>query len=65
VKLTGNLAADRTALRNALPDVKWTGATGAFEFVQAKTKAGQPAGYDAKQTAIISVTRNGKYVIEK
>lgn len=65
VKLTGNLAADRTALRDALPAVKWTGATGAFEFVQAKTKAGQPAGYDAKQTAIISVTRDGKYVIEK
>jgi branched-chain amino acid transport system substrate-binding protein len=65
VKLTGNLAADRTALRNALPAVKWTGATGAFEFTQAKNKAGKPAGYDAKQTAIISVTNNGKYTIEK
>jgi branched-chain amino acid transport system substrate-binding protein len=65
VTLTGNLAADRVALRDALPKVKWTGATGAFEFTQAKNKAGKPAGYDAKQTAIISVTHDGKYTIEK
>ncbi|TAM84503.1 MAG: ABC transporter substrate-binding protein [Candidimonas sp.] len=65
VKFTGDLAAERLALRNALPAVKWTGATGAFEFIQAKNRAGQPAGYDARQTAIISVTRDGKYIIEK
>ncbi len=65
VKFTGDLAAERAALRNALPGVKWTGATGPFEFAQAKNKAGQPAGYDARQTAIVSVTRDGKYVIEK
>ena len=28
VKLSGDLAKDRAALRNALPEVKWTGATG-------------------------------------
>lgn len=65
IKLTGKLAADRAALRDALPSVKWTGATGAFQFSQAKNKAGKPAGYDARQTAIISVTHNGKYIIEK
>jgi branched-chain amino acid transport system substrate-binding protein len=65
IKLTGDLAKDRTDLRNALPAVKWTGATGPFRFVQAKNKAGQPAGYDAHQTAIVSVTKDGKFVIEK
>jgi len=65
VKLTGSLPADRIALRDALPAAKWTGATGAFEFVQAKDRAGKPAGYDAKQQAIVSVTRGGKFAIEK
>ena len=65
IKLTGDLAADRTALRNALPGVKWTGATGAFQFRQAMNKAGKPAGYDAQQTAIVSVTKGGQFVIEK
>ncbi|UUX97627.1 ABC transporter substrate-binding protein [Aquabacterium sp. J223] len=65
VKFSGNLAADRTALRDALPTVKWTGATGAFEFTRASDRSGKPAGYDAKQTAIVSVTKNGKFVLEK
>lgn len=65
IKLTGDLAADRSALRDALPNVKWTGATGAFQFHRATDKAGKPAGYDAQQTAIVSVTRGGKFVIEK
>jgi branched-chain amino acid transport system substrate-binding protein len=65
VKLTGDLAADRTALRNAMPGVTWVGATRPFKFTQAKDKNGKPAGYDADQTAIVSVTRDGKYVIEK
>ena len=64
-KLTGNLAADRSALRDVLPTVKHTGATGAFEFRRANDKAGKPAGYDAQQTAIVSVTKDGKFVIEK
>jgi branched-chain amino acid transport system substrate-binding protein len=65
VKLSGSLPADRAALRDALPAAKWTGATGAFEFTQAKDRAGRPAGYDAKQNAIVSVTRGGKFSIEK
>ncbi len=65
IKLTGDLAADRTALRNALPGVKWVGATGPFQFRRAVDKAGKPAGYDAQQTAIVSVTKGGKFVIEK
>ncbi|MBS0326521.1 MAG: ABC transporter substrate-binding protein [Proteobacteria bacterium] len=65
IKLGGNLAAERSALRDALPSVKWTGATGAFQFHRATDKAGKPAGYDAQQTAIVSVTKDGKFVIEK
>lgn len=65
VKLSGNLAADRTALRDALPAVKWTGATGAFQFRRASDKAGKPAGYDAQQAAIVSVTQSGRFVIQK
>ncbi len=65
VKLTGNIEADRTALRDALPGVTHTGATGAFKFRQAMGKDGKPAGYDAQQAAIVSVTKGGKYIIEK
>lgn len=65
IKLSGNLAADRLALRNALPEVKHSGATGDFQFRRATDKAGRPAGYDAQQTAIVSVTRGGKFSIEK
>lgn len=65
IKLSGNLAADRMALREALPTVKHNGATGEFQFRRANDRAGRPAGYDAQQTAIVSVTRNGKFAIEK
>jgi branched-chain amino acid transport system substrate-binding protein len=65
IKLTGKLEADRAALRDVLPSVTWTGATGPFKFRQAKTKDGKPAGYDAQQAAIVSVTKGGKYSIEK
>ena len=65
IKLSGNLEADRKALRDALPSVTHTGATGAFKFRQAMTKDGKPAGYDAQQAAIVSVTKAGKYQIEK
>ena len=64
-KMTGNLAADRSALRDVLPTAKHTGATGAFAFRRANDKEGKPAGYDAQQTAIVSVTKDGKFVIEK
>ena len=65
IKLNGNLDADRTALRDALPTVTHNGATGPFRFRQMMTKDGKPAGYDAKQAAIVSVTKGGKYLIEK
>ena len=65
VKLSGNLAADRSALRDALPEVKWNGATGPFQFRRANDKSGKPAGYDAQQAAIVSVTQGGRFVIQK
>ena len=65
VKLSGDVAADRAALQKALPGVKWTGATGAFEFRRANDRAGKPAGYDAQQTPIVSVTKGDRFVIEK
>lgn len=65
VKMNGNLPEERNALRDALPKVTWTGATGPFAFTQAKDKSGKPAGYDAKQTAIVSVTKDGKFTIQK
>ena len=65
IKLSGDLTADRAAVRDALPNVKWTGATGAFQFRRATDRAGKPAGYDAQQTPIISVTKAGQFVLEK
>ncbi|EON12289.1 MULTISPECIES: ABC transporter substrate-binding protein [Pandoraea] len=65
VKISGNLEADRKALRDALPKVTHEGATGKFAFRQAMGKNGKPAGYDAQQAPIVSVTKGGKYVIEK
>ena len=65
IKISGNLETDRKALRDALPTVAFTGATGAFKFRQAMGKDGKPAGYDAQQAAIVSVTKGGKYSIEK
>ena len=65
VKFSGDLTADRSAVRDALPNVKWTGATGPFQFRRANDRAGKPAGYDAQQTPIVSVTKGGQFVIEK
>ena len=65
VHFTGDLSKDRAAFRDALAKVQWTGATGPFKFVQIKNKAGKLAGYDADQTPIISVTKDGKYTIVK
>lgn len=65
VKFTGDLAADRTALRNALPAATFDGATGPFKFRQASGRSGKPAGYDAQQKPIISVTKDGKFTIQK
>jgi branched-chain amino acid transport system substrate-binding protein len=63
VQLSGDIGKDRAALRDALTTVQRSGATGPFKFVRIKNKAGQLAGYDAVQTPIISVTKDGKYNI--
>jgi branched-chain amino acid transport system substrate-binding protein len=65
IKLTGKLETDRKALRDALPAVQWSGATGPFKFRQAVGRDGKPAGYDAVQTAIVMVTKANQYVIQK
>ncbi len=52
IKLSGNLEADRQALRDALPTVtRMSARQGPFKFRQATTKDGKPAGYDAQQAA--------------
>jgi branched-chain amino acid transport system substrate-binding protein len=65
IKLTGKMEADRKGLRDALPSSQWTGATGPFKFRQAAGRDGKPAGYDAVQTAIVMMTKDNKYVIQK
>jgi branched-chain amino acid transport system substrate-binding protein len=65
VKLSGDLAKDREALQAALPHVTWTGATGPFKFRRATDKSGKPAGFDADQQPIVSVTRGSEFVIQK
>jgi len=65
LKLSNKLESDRAALRDALPAVQFSGATGPFKFRQIAGKDGKPAGYDAVQTAIVSVTKGDRYVIQK
>lgn len=65
LKLTGKLEADRKALRDALPAIQFTGATGPFKFRQVAGRDGKPAGYDAVQTAIVMMTKGNQYVIQK
>ena len=65
IKLSGDLAKDREALQAALPAIKWTGATGPFSFRRVNDKAGKPAGYDANQVPIVSVTSGTHYAIEQ
>ena len=97
VKLSGELAKDRAALRAghktllyselvtdltdfkadiAVLGVPFGAAYGPRQYSndqtnaptairQATDRAGKPAGYDADQAPIVSVTKDGKYVIEK
>ena len=65
IKVMGKLEADRKALRDALPTIQWTGATGPFKFRQVIGRDGKPAGYDAVQTAIVMITKANQYVIQK
>ena len=65
IKLTGKIEPDRKALRDALPALQFTGATGPFKFRQVTGRDGKPAGYDAVQTAIVMTTKGNQYVIQK
>lgn len=65
IKLTGRIEADRKALRDVLPDVKWQGATGSFAFRKAVGKNGREAGYDAQQQAYVFISRGGKFTLLK
>ncbi len=61
VKLSGDIAADREALKNALPKASINGATGPFKFRPAVTKSGKPGGWDADQKPFIYVVKGGKF----
>ena len=61
VKLSGDIAADREALKNALPKATINGATGPFKFRPAVTKSGKPGGWDADQKPFIYVVKGGKF----
>ncbi|NJD33373.1 MAG: ABC transporter substrate-binding protein [Betaproteobacteria bacterium] len=63
VKLSGNLEAARQALRDALPKVSISGATGPFKFRPAVTKDGKPGGFDADQTPFIYIVQGGKFTL--
>ena len=64
LKITGSVEADRKALRDLLPSVQWTGATGPFQFRQVTGRDRKPAGYDAVQTAIVMMTKGNRYIIQ-
>lgn len=61
VKLSGDLSADREALKNALPKAQVNGATGPFKFRPATTKNGRPGGWDADQKPFIYLVKGGKF----
>lgn len=61
IKLSGDLSADREALKNALPKAAISGATGPFKFRPAKTKDGKVGGWDADQKPFIYVVKGGKF----
>jgi branched-chain amino acid transport system substrate-binding protein len=61
VKRSGDLGADREALKVALPKAAISGATGPFKFRPAKTKDGKVGGWDADQKPFIYVVRAGKF----
>ncbi|MFZ6861796.1 ABC transporter substrate-binding protein [Undibacterium sp. Ji67W] len=65
IKLSGELSKDRIALRDALPGIKFEGATGKFSFRRAPSKDGKETGYDAQQDAIVNIAKGGKFVLLK
>ncbi|HET7634765.1 MAG TPA: ABC transporter substrate-binding protein [Burkholderiales bacterium] len=62
IKLTGTPDKDRLALKDALPKVKWDGATGPFQF---RAAPGGKGGYDAQQTAVVNIAQGGKFILLK
>ena len=65
VHVTGAPDADRQALRIALPEVRFEGATGSFKFRKAVPKNGKEGGYDADQPVIVNIAEGGKFVLLK
>ena len=65
IKLSGDLNKDRIALRDALPAIKYEGATGKFAFRRAAPKDGKEAGFDAQQDAIVNIAKGGKFTLLK
>ncbi|MQY50335.1 ABC transporter substrate-binding protein [Rhodocyclus tenuis] len=63
IKLSGDIVADREALKNALPKATISGATGPFKFRPAKTRSGQPGGWDADQKPFIYLVKGGKFTL--
>ncbi|HEX5393085.1 MAG TPA: ABC transporter substrate-binding protein [Rhodocyclaceae bacterium] len=63
VKFSGDLNADREALKTALPKVSIDGATGPFKFRPAKTKDGKVGGWDADQKPFIYLIQGGKFTL--
>lgn len=63
--LSGSLDKDRIALRDALPGIKFEGATGKFVFRRAIAKDGKEAGFDAQQDAIVNIAKGGKFILLK
>ncbi len=62
IKSTGTLDTDRLALKDALPKVKWDGATGPFQF---RPAPGGKGGYDAQQMAVVNIAQGGKFILLK
>jgi len=63
VKLSGDLNADRETLKNALPKVAISGATGPFKFRAVKAKDGKVGGWDADQKPFIYIVKGGKFTL--
>ncbi|MDE1942020.1 MAG: ABC transporter substrate-binding protein [Betaproteobacteria bacterium] len=65
IHLTGQLSHDRQALRDALPSIRFTGATGHFAFRAAPLHGGKPGGYDADQAPFVYIVKNAKFTLLK
>ena len=64
IKITGNVEADRKALRDALPTVTWTGATGAFTFKPGDGQ-GRQAGRLRRQAGGDRQRDEGRQVLDR